>query len=80
MKIEYLNGFKTLKLGKYVVQTRKDDFHGIYYISNGELLIHRKTWKQATKIASLLEKAYNDGYNDAKDLYYDYEDDYYYDD
>lgn len=80
MKIEYLNGFKTLRFGKYVVQTRKDDFHGVYYIPNGELLIHRKTWKQATQIASLLEKAYNDGYNDAKDLYYDYEDDYYYDD
>lgn len=79
MKIEYLNGFKTLRFGKYVVQTRKDDFHGVYYIPNGELLIHRKTWKQATQIASLLAKAYNDGYNDAKD-YYDYEDDYYYDD
>ena len=71
MKIEYLNGFKTLKLGKYVVQTRKDDFHGVSNLMNGELLIYRKTWKQATKIASLLEKAYNDGYNDAKD------DDYY---
>lgn len=64
MKIEYLNGFKTLRFGRYVVQTRKDDFHGVYNLVNGELLIHRRTWKQATKIASLLQLAYNEGYKE----------------
>ena len=42
MKIEYLNGFKTLRFGRYVVQTRKDDFHGVYNLMNGKLLVHIK--------------------------------------
>ena len=81
MKIEYINGFKSLRFGKFLVQERRNDFYGIYYIDNGELLIHKKTWKQATKIASLLQFAYNNGYDDCQDDYYDkYEDDFYYDD
>ena len=72
MKIEYLNGFKTLRFGRYVVQTRKDDFHGVYNLMNGKLLIHRKTWKQATKIASLLQSTYEEGYREG---YYDCQED-----
>lgn len=81
MKIEYINGFKSLRFGKFLVQKRKEDFYGVYYINSGELLIHKKTWKQATKIASLLEFAYRQGYDETDEYYSNkYEDDFYYDD
>ena len=68
MKIYYdINNNKTLKFKNVAVQQRKDSFFGIYQINNGELLMHKSTWKQATKIAKLLEDAYNNGWNDAKD-------------
>ncbi|MBQ6687516.1 MAG: hypothetical protein IJN03_03220 [Bacilli bacterium] len=67
MKIEYLNGFKTLKFGRYVVQEKKEGFNGVYFIENRQLIIHKKTWKQATKIASLLEEAYRKGYCEGYD-------------
>ena len=67
MKIEYINGCKTLKFGKYVVQAKRDNFNGVYSIDDGRLLIHKETWKQATKIATLLEEAYRKGYCDGYD-------------
>lgn len=73
MQIEYINGCKSLKFGRFIVQERKEDFYGIYFMDNGELLIHKKTWKQATKIASLLEFAYRCGYDEAKDYYDEYD-------
>lgn len=67
MKIEYINGFKTLKFGKYVVQAKRDDFNGVYSIDDAMLLTHTETWKQATKIAHLLEEAYRKGYCEGYD-------------
>lgn len=68
IKIEYDdNNNKTLKFKNVVVQQRKDDFFGIYNLDNGDLLMHKSTWKQATKIAKLLENAYLDGWNDCSD-------------
>ena len=48
----------------YVVEER-DDYYAIYnYNIHKRLLTHKSTWKQATKIASLLQEAYDAGYLD----------------
>ena len=64
MKIEYINNCKTLKFSHFVVRQVREDFNGIYFLADGRLLIHKKTWKQATKIAQLLEESYKTGYCD----------------
>lgn len=70
-----MNGLKSLRFGHFMVQQRKEDYNIVYFIDNGELLTHTKTWKRATKIASLLEFAYSCGYKDCED---DHEEDYCY--
>lgn len=70
MEVRYINNKKTLNFGRYKVIEEKDNFYGIYNKCN-TLLTHKKTWRQATKIAKLLEEAYNEGYYDA-----DYENNY----
>ena len=62
MRVVYVNGKKTLNFGYCKVVEDKDNFYGIY--RRDKLLMHKSTWRQATKIASLLEQAYDDGYKD----------------
>ena len=49
MKIEYINGHKSLRFGNFMVQERKEGFYGIYLIQDEQILTHTRTWKQATK-------------------------------
>lgn len=64
MQVKYINNKKTLDFGHYKVIKEKENFCGVYNNHN-ILLIHKRTWRQATKIAKLLEEAYKDGYDEA---------------
>ena len=55
----------------YLVKKEKSNFFAIYDISYTpkKLVTHKNNWRQATKLAKLLEQAFKDGFNDARDLY-----------
>lgn len=63
-----LNNRKTINIGRYrVVEDKKNKFYGIYHYN--ELITSRQNWNSACKLAKLLDKIYNEGYNDNKDNY-----------
>jgi hypothetical protein len=55
----------------YLVKREKEHFFAVYDINctPKKLITHKKNWRQATKLAKLLEQAFKDGFNDARDLY-----------
>lgn len=55
----------------YLVKKEAEDFYAVYDLSctPKKLLTHKQNWRQATKLAKLLQQAYHTGYNDARDIY-----------
>lgn len=55
----------------YLVKKESDIFFAIYDLNHTpkKLITHKNNWRQATKLAKLLEQAFKDGFNDARDLY-----------
>jgi hypothetical protein len=60
-----------MKFGKYLVKQEKKKFNAVYKVDYGEkrFLTHKTSWRQATKIAKLLDEAYNYGFEEAEYLY-----------
>lgn len=60
-----------MKFGKYLVVQEKKSFNAIYKVDYSEktFLTHKTSWRQATRIAKLLDEAYSDGFEEAKDRY-----------
>lgn len=61
MKIEYNNGKKTLRFEHYKVIEKADNYFAIYD-NNNNLISHKDKWRKATKLASMLDSAYEKGY------------------
>jgi hypothetical protein len=55
------------KIGPYRIVKESKSFTGIYEYST--LITSKTGWRQAIKIAKLLHQAYQDGYDDAKEIY-----------
>ena len=72
MKIKYIDNKKTLDFVYCRVVEESDKYYAIYD-KNNKLLTHQKTWKRATKIASLLDTAFKvgkvEGYGDCEYSY-----------
>jgi hypothetical protein len=60
-----------MKFGKYLVRQEKRNFNAVFKVDYGQklFLTHKTSWRQATKIAKLLDEAYEEGYEEAKDIY-----------
>lgn len=60
-----------MAFGKYLVRQEKKNFNAIYKVeySTETFLTHKVTWRQATKVAKLLNEAYQEGFAEAKDRY-----------
>lgn len=60
-----------MRFGEYLVVKERETFFAIYDCSSGvrRLLTHKSNWRKATKIAKLLNEAYQTGYEEAKDIY-----------
>ena len=72
MRIKYINNKKTLNFGYCKVVKEKEDFYGIY--RKDILLIHKRTWNQATKIVHLLNEAWREGHESGyKDCEHEYD-------
>lgn len=65
IKVKYINNKKTLDFGYCKVVKETEYFYGIY--RKDKLLTHKKSWRQATKIAALLKEAYEYGYKIGED-------------
>lgn len=67
-----------MTFGRYLVIQEKKDFNAIYKkeyaASPKEFVLHKTSWRQATKIAKLLNDTYLEGFEDAKEQY---KEDYY---
>lgn len=65
-----------MEFGKYLVRQEKKNFNAIYKIEYGrnKFMTHRTSWRQATGVAKLLNESYNEGFEEAKEKYYE---DYY---
>lgn len=61
-KYKINNGKKELHFDHYKVEEKGNNFYGVYDMC-GILITHRDTFKQASKIAKLLEEAFIEGYN-----------------
>ena len=61
MKFEYNNGKKILRFKHYKVVEKADNYFAIYDNSNN-LISHKDKWRKATKLASMLDNAYEKGY------------------
>lgn len=55
------NNKKTLMFNYYKVIEKSSNYFAIYDLNNN-LITHKSKWKGATKIASMLDKAYKEGY------------------
>lgn len=62
-----MNDMKSLRFKHYKVVQKSDKYFGVYD-NNNKLITYADKWKRATKIASMLDKAYSDGYSQG---YYD---------
>lgn len=51
-----------ISFGEYTVVQKKIDYNVI--LKNGGFVSHEQTWKKATKIAQMLNRAYREGYSD----------------
>lgn len=62
-----------MKFGFYLVVQEKKNFNAIYKLEYGEqkFLTHKTSWRQATRIAKLLDEAYGEGFEEAKERYSD---------
>ena len=63
MEIAYNNKNKTLKFKYYKVVQKPDNYFGIYDNENN-LISHKDKWQKATKLASLLDGAYEKAYKE----------------
>jgi hypothetical protein len=63
-----------MRFGEYLAVKDSKTFFGVYDCSSGKrsLITHRNNWRQATKLAKLLDAAYKSGYDSARDIYCDY--------
>lgn len=57
------DGKKFLFFEDYTVIENNENYFGVYD-RNNNLITHRETFKAASKVAKLLQKAYIEGYND----------------
>lgn len=62
-----------MKFGHYLVRQEKKTFNAVYKLEYGteRFITHKTSWRQATGVAKILDKAYEEGYEEAKDRYYD---------
>lgn len=56
---------------RYLVKKESDNFFALYDIRYmpRKLITHKPNWRQATKLAKLLHQAFQDGFDEASDLY-----------
>lgn len=60
-----------MQFGNYLVVKEKDNFFAVYDTRNygRKLLTHKSSWRKATVIATLLDEAFKNGFEDARDRY-----------
>lgn len=70
-EIKKRSGVMQMRFGEYLVVKEKSEFFAVYDCSSGvkELMTHQNNWRKATKIAKLLNIAYEMGYKEAKDIF-----------
>lgn len=62
-----------IKIGKYQVKREKAGFFAVYDTASWPktIVTHKRTWRQATKTAVLLKEAFDQGFAEARDIYYE---------
>lgn len=62
-----------MRFGNFLVVKEKEKFFAVYDMRNNgrKLLTHKSSWRKATVIATLLDEAYKNGFEDARDQYDD---------
>lgn len=54
----------TLIIGRYKVVKKSETKVYVLLAENDKFITHREKWKQATKLAKMLNEAYNQGFAD----------------